>query len=941
MMTFKCKMCGGTLEFKTGDTVATCDSCGTLQTLPKMDDEHRTNLYDRANHYRRANEFDKAMGIYEQILNEDKTDAESYWSLVLCRYGIEYVEDPISHKRVPTVNRAQYTSVYDDEDYKSALQYATAEQKKVYEEEANAINEIQKGILAISQKEKPFDVFICYKETDENGRRTQDSVLANDLYHQLTQEGFKVFFSRITLEDKLGTAYEPYIFAALNSAKVMVVIGTKEEYFNAVWVKNEWSRFLALIREGKNKTLIPAYWDMDPYDLPEEFSHLQAQDMSKLGFMQDLIRGIKKMIGVEKKNKIENTNKNGAKSNIQPLLTRTAIFLEDENWEKADQYAERILDMNPKCAEAYLDKMMAQLHVKNVEQLSELSDSFEENKNYKKYIRYADEEGRKKIDYLLFVLKSKPIYEEAIGILNHANTTEECKEAKRKFEKILEYEDSAIQIEQCEQKIAQIMDNTYNQLVTAYEGAVTLNDYNVVLERLKKINGYKDSPEYIIQCAKHIDYLNAMNLMLMDDINLLDNAKKLLLGIDGFEDSNEKIKEINEKIESIKKKNGIKIKVKKLSILTATAAVVVAILLLFGYYTSDAYKISVAKDYAQKEKYQNAQKKLDEIDYNDSLSKEFNEIGDILFKKKAYNYALSIYTKTKNKKMIHDVNCKQAEKLISESNYDDAVSIYKKIGENEKANDTLRKKAYSLVAKEHYEDAIKVFETLKEKQNVRSTKQKLGYYYLRQNEYDNGYKIFKEIKDEVGKRYALTVKAKALYDNEDFSSALKLYKKLGDKDGVNKTENKLKMVALYKQAKKEYENELYITALNTVEKIEDYSPAETLKKEIEDEINRLKPDVPQVGDFFDATRTDDYGFVRLRVCWNTVSQADGYEYYTASNSNPPSTNGLIYYTHYEAAIYASNVELTFKVRAYREVNGERIYGDWSRVVTVNGNDYLQ
>lgn len=39
--------------------------------------------------------------------------------------------------------------------------------------------------------------------------------------------------------------------------------------------------------------LIPAYRDMDPYDLPEEFSHLQAQDMSKLGFMQDLIRGIK------------------------------------------------------------------------------------------------------------------------------------------------------------------------------------------------------------------------------------------------------------------------------------------------------------------------------------------------------------------------------------------------------------------------------------------------------------------------------------------------------------------------------------------------------------------------------------------------------------------------------------------------------------------------
>ena len=225
MSIFKCKMCGGALEIKDGESVAVCEYCGTKQTLPKLDDEKRANLYDRANHFRRNNEFDKAAGIYEQILNEDKTDAEAYWSLVLCRYGIEYVEDPATHKRVPTVNRAQYTSVFDDDNYRSALEYADAAQRNVYEQEAAAINEIQKGILAISQKEEPFDIFICYKETDNNGRRTPDSVLANDLYHQLTQEGYKVFFSRITLEDKLGAAYEPYIFAALNSAKVTVFPG--------------------------------------------------------------------------------------------------------------------------------------------------------------------------------------------------------------------------------------------------------------------------------------------------------------------------------------------------------------------------------------------------------------------------------------------------------------------------------------------------------------------------------------------------------------------------------------------------------------------------------------------------------------------------------------------------------------------------------------------
>lgn len=393
MRIFKCKMCGGALEINGNETVATCEYCGTQQTLPKLDDERRANLYDRANHFRRNNEYDKAMGIYEQILNEDSTDSEAYWSLVLCRYGIEYVEDPITHKRVPTVNRAQYTSIFDDDNYKSALQHADILQKSIYEAEAAEINNIQKGILAISQKEEPFDVFICYKETDNAGRRTPDSVLANELYHQLTQEGFKVFFARITLEDKLGQEYEPYIFAALNSAKVMVVLGTKPEYFNAVWVKNEWSRYLSLIKQGEKKMLIPAYKDMDPYDLPEEFSHLQAQDMSKLGFMQDLIRGIKKIAQADapKATMVKETVISGGNANVAPLLKRAFMFLEDGDWDSADEYCEKVLDIDPENASAYLGKLLSGLNVRKQEDLKEVAKPFDDNNNYKKAVRFADE----------------------------------------------------------------------------------------------------------------------------------------------------------------------------------------------------------------------------------------------------------------------------------------------------------------------------------------------------------------------------------------------------------------------------------------------------------------------------------------------------------------------------------------------------------------------
>ena len=516
MSIFKCKMCGGELHVNPGESVAVCEYCGTTQTLPKLDDDRRANLYDRANHFRRNNDFDKAAGIYEQILNEDKTDAEAYWSLVLCRYGIEYVEDPATHKRVPTVNRAQYTSIFDDEDYKSAIQYADAAQRTVYEAEAKAINEIQKGILEISQREEPFDVFICYKETDANGRRTPDSVLATDLYHQLTQEGFKVFFSRITLEDKLGTAYEPYIFAALNSAKVMVVLGTKPEYFNAVWVKNEWSRYLALIRGGAKKVLIPAYRDMDPYDLPEEFSHLQAQDMSKLGFMQDLIRGIKKLTEADKPAAKETVVVQETAANTAPLLKRAFIFLEDGDWSSADEYCEKVLDIDPECAQAYLGKLMAELRVRRQEALANQKQPFDESNNYQKVMRFGDEALRGTLEGYITHIRQRneearlsSLYTAARQYKNAAQSETDYRQAAKKFAEIPNYRDAGELRRQCLEKAEECRkDAIYNgaAATAAQESPDTLRE---AAKCLTEIPGWRDADQLRANYLKRADELEA------------------------------------------------------------------------------------------------------------------------------------------------------------------------------------------------------------------------------------------------------------------------------------------------------------------------------------------------------------------------------------------------------------------------------------------------
>ena len=524
MAIFKCKMCGATLNVGAGQSTAECEYCGTTQTLPKLDDERRAQMYDRANHFRRNNEFDKAMGIYEQILNEDSTDAEAYWSLVLCRYGIEYVEDPSTHRRMPTINRTQFTSIFDDEDYKSALAHADEAQKAVYRAEAETINEIQKGILAISQKEEPFDVFICYKETDDSGRRTPDSVLANELYHELTRAGFKVFFARITLEDKLGTAYEPYIFAALNSARVMVVIGTKPEYFNAVWVKNEWSRYLALIRNEKNGTgngsprvLIPAYRDMDPYDLPEEFSHLQAQDMSKLGFMQDLIRGIRKILSKDTTQNINpnpgdiaDTSKNNPVSNtvvtIAPLLERAYLFLEDGAWEEADEYCEKVLDREPKEARAYLGKLLAALHCHTFEELMETSTPFDENEHYKKVLRFADPKLKTKMMDCASSAQKNHILTTAIAA-QEEDSVPQLEEAIKLYAQIPNWKDADQRAVACQARIDEKVKDYALEKGAAEQSKDTIPALQQAVKLFESVSGWKDADQRAELCRKRIEVL--------------------------------------------------------------------------------------------------------------------------------------------------------------------------------------------------------------------------------------------------------------------------------------------------------------------------------------------------------------------------------------------------------------------------------------------------
>lgn len=394
MAVFKCKMCGGDLNVTEGTTVCECEYCGTKQTVPAADNEKKINAFNRANHLRSTCDFDKASGVYESIVSEFPEEAEAYWGLCLCKFGIEYVDDPATGKKIPTCHRTAYDSIFEDSNFEQALEWADSVAHSIYRAEAKEIDRLQKEILEIAKNEQPFDVFICYKESDENGQRTVDSELAHDIYDVLTEKGYKVFYSRITLKAKLGQDYEPYIFSALNSAKVMLAIGTKYEYYNAVWVKNEWSRYLALMSKDSGKTLIPCYRDIDAYDMPKEFKHLQAQDLSSPRAFQDLLNNIEKIIPKSTNDQSNMTVQQSvimpSSLTVEPLLKRAFMCLEDEDWIKADELFEQVLNHEPENARAYVGKLMIDLKISRQEQLGELEKNFESNNNYQKAIKFGN-----------------------------------------------------------------------------------------------------------------------------------------------------------------------------------------------------------------------------------------------------------------------------------------------------------------------------------------------------------------------------------------------------------------------------------------------------------------------------------------------------------------------------------------------------------------------
>lgn len=440
-----CNICGANLIYKDGKWV--CPACGAFKT-EEISNEEVTLLYNAAQKLRLAS-FDDAEEAYRDIIAKYPENSEAHWGLVLSKYGIKY-EDDYDGKKLPTCYATSIESVLTDKDYLDAVRLCKDKyQKEYYIEQGKVLEKIRVEWLEKASKEPKYDVFLCFKDSDKlnNMERTDDSIEVANLYTHLSSLGYKVFYSRESLRDKVAEKYEPYIYNALNTAAVMIVYGSKIEYFSSVWMKNEWTRYVRRLREGLKieGSLVIACDGVNPGDLPRPLNQMQVLDARKKTFYGDLEAHIAKIISIARRpkatverveissaigkkkasidNQIKTIKVGGGVGKKTPVVIDNAVsvreigryevpaltpdedtklksvnlFLQKELFDNAKKVVDEILEKNKYNGQALLADLLIRYKVKSIDELSDKIVEIEDFSQFNTVIEYNDKDVGEKL----------------------------------------------------------------------------------------------------------------------------------------------------------------------------------------------------------------------------------------------------------------------------------------------------------------------------------------------------------------------------------------------------------------------------------------------------------------------------------------------------------------------------------------------------------------
>ena len=226
------------------------------------------------------------------------------------------------------------------------------------------------------------------------------------------------------------------------------------------------------------------------------------------------------------------------------LLERAYLFLENGEFARADEYCEKVLDLEPRNAHAYLGKMLAQLRLRKPQDLQNLLEPFDSNYYLQSVLRFADPALQAEINgYRNQICNRK--YHAALEILETNTSPMALKGAEAAFRSLGAYSDSAAKAELCRQQAEFCaIDERYVQAKNAAELAQTPNDYALVAGMFHNILQHKDSAQLAElygtraeEMAKEEIYANGLRLQ---ENRSYSDAIQAFSRIPGYEDADQR-----------------------------------------------------------------------------------------------------------------------------------------------------------------------------------------------------------------------------------------------------------------------------------------------------------------------------------------------------------------------------------------------------------------
>ena len=192
------------------------------------------------------------------------------------------------------------------------------------------------------------------------------------------------------------------------------------------------------------------------------------------------------------------------------------MFLEDGDWNSANEYCEKVLDIDPENASAYLGKLLSELRVRKQETLKDQAEPFDHNNNYQKAVRFADEKLKSALTGYIEHINTRnenarldSIYTRAKNAMSAANTESAYKEAAHLFESIDEYQDSAALAQECYEKAEVARKDAILSEGKAKMSGEVISNYESAIKLFESISGWKDADEKIYACQKKIEEIKA------------------------------------------------------------------------------------------------------------------------------------------------------------------------------------------------------------------------------------------------------------------------------------------------------------------------------------------------------------------------------------------------------------------------------------------------